>query len=215
MRSIEETEGHNIFKAVDPWLPPGIRNNAALSLEALIRSRILTCVLLCSIGVTIFSFVICSFLYLVTDYDFKNPVIFSTVCFAVVGLDYVYFYRSAKLESSGILYSLSFFIICVIIIVITGGNDSPVRQILVCCPVISFLISGRQEGFYNAALVFVVGVALLILDNIGFKLIQIMPDDILPHLSVIVWLVTITLIVVCLYIYDLLLDEKRSIRAKK
>lgn len=131
-----------------------------------------------------------------------------------MGLDYLYFYKSAKLESSGILYSLTFFVLCIVAIVLTGGYHSPVKQILIGCPVISFLISGRQEGVYNAALVFVAGITLLILDSIGFELIQIMSDDVMPYMSGMMWLITITLIVVCLYIYDLLLDEKRSIRAK-
>lgn len=215
MRNVDDTESRNILQAIDPWLPPGIRDNTAISLEGLIRSRVLACILVCSTALTAFSFLAFGLLYLTTDHDFLRPILFSFMALILVSLDYLYFYKSAKLDSSGIFYSLSFFCVCVLSIALTGGYDSPVKQILICCPVISFLISGRHEGFYNAALVFVVGVVLLILEQIDFKLLQIMSADVLPYISGIVWLGTIVMIVLCLYIYDLLLDQKRSVRAKQ
>lgn len=215
MPHIDESITRDLLKSVDRWLPPELRDNHVLSLEALIRSRVLVCVLICSMSLTAFAFLTFGLLYLVTDYDFFRPVMFSFASLILVCLNYVYFYKSAMLDSSGIFYSLSFVSVCVISIVLTGGYDSPVRQILICCPVISFLISGRYEGFYNAALVFVIGLVLLILDQIDFKLLQIMSVDVLPYISGIVWLGTIVLIVMCLYIYDLLLDQKRSVRAKQ
>jgi len=214
MHNPEEPESRDMIKSIDPWLPPGIRNNTTLSLEGLIRSRVLTVIMISSMVTTAFGFFMCLFFQFITDHDFTNPIIISIVCFFLVGLDYLYFYKSAKLESSGILYSLTFFILCTVAIVLTGGYHSPVKQILIGCPVISFLISGRQEGVYNAALVFVAGITLLVLDSINFELIQIISEDAMPYVSGIIWLITITLIVVCLYVYDLLLDEKRSIRAK-
>jgi hypothetical protein len=214
MRSNSDTDSLNILKGIDPCLPPGIRGNSAISLEGLIRSRVLACILVCSIALTAFSFLAFGLLYLLTEHDFFKPVVFCFASLVLVSLNYLYFYKSAKLDAAGIFYSLSFFSVCVISIVLTGGYASPVKQMLICCPVISFLISGRHEGFYNAALVFVVGVVLLILDQINFPLLQIMSADVLPYISGIVWLGAIVLIVLCLYIYDLLLDQKRSIRAK-
>jgi len=215
MRNTDEAASRNILKGIDAWLPPGIRGNASISLEGLIRSRVLACILVCSIALTAFSFCTFGFLYLLTGHDFFKPLVFCFASLVLVCLNYLYFYKSSMLDSSGIFYSLSFVSVCVISIVLTGGYNSPVRQILICCPVVSFLISGRHEGFYNAALVFVVGVVLLTLDQIDFKLLQIMPDDVLPYISGLVWLGTIVLIVLCLYIYDLLLDQKRSVRAKE
>lgn len=213
MHNSSRTESHNILENVDRWLPPGIRGNAAISLEGLIRSRVLICILLCSTALTAFSFLTFALLHLVTEHDFFRSLVFCFASLVLVSLNYLYFYKTAKLDSSGIFYSLAFFSVCVVSIVITGGYNSPVKQMLICCPVISFLISGRHEGFYNAALVFVVGIVLLILDQIHFPLLQIMPVEVLPYISGIVWLGAIVLIVLCLYIYDLLLDQKRSIRA--
>lgn len=215
MRNTEETESRNILKGIDPFLPPDLRDNTVLSLEGLIRSRVLTVVLICSISLTAFSFLAFGVSYLFTGHDFFKPLLFCFASLLLVCLNYLHFYKTAKLDLSGIFYSLSFFTVCVISIAITGGYDSPVMQILICCPVISFLISGRYEGFYNAALVFVVGIVLLILNQINFPLWQIMPTDVLPYISGIVWLGTIVLIVLCLTIYDLLLDQKRSQRAKQ
>lgn len=213
MRAEQELEGHSVLRFMDPWLPPGIRTNTSLSLEGLIRSRVLVCILLFSIFITAFSLILCAVFQLATEHDFAKPIIISAVCCIMVGLNYLYFYRSAKLDASGIMYSLLFFLVVVVAVVLTGGYLSPVKQILLCCPVMSFLISGRYEGFYNAALVFVFGVALLILDSIGFNLIQILPAAIIPFISGITWFVTVMLTIMCLYIYDLLLEDMRRIRA--
>lgn len=130
MRNPEESESSSMIKSIDPWLPPGIRNNTTLSLEGLIRSRVLTVIMISSMVTTAFGFFMCLFFQFITDHDFNNPIIISIVCFFLVGLDYLYFYKSAKLESSGILYSLTFFVLCIVAIVLTGGYHSPVKQIL-------------------------------------------------------------------------------------
>jgi len=215
MNEIDQTGTHAIIKAIDPYLPSGIRDNSVLSLEGLIRSRVLAVILVSSIATTAFSFFIFIPFHFFTPYDFSNAIIISIICFCLVSLEYWYFYKSAKLDSSAILYSLSIFVVSVVSIVLTGGYESPVKQILLVCPVIAFLISGRQEGVYNAALVLVVGIVLIILDGVGFDLMQVMPLDILPYLSGVIWFVTVMLIVVCLYVYDLLLEDKRSIKANR
>jgi hypothetical protein len=203
----------NMINALDPWLPPSIRDSASLSLEDLIRSRVLVCILLSSTLAALFALLLCIILDVVTRFSFINPIIIAAICFIIVLLDYLFFYKTGKLDASAILYSLSLFVACIVSVILTGGYQSPVKQVLICCPVISFLISGRQEGIYNAALIYVVGLALLVLDSMGFDMLQIMPNEILPYLSGAIWLITIVMIVVCLYVYDLLLEDKRSIRA--
>ena len=215
MRNQKLDRSRDIIKAIDPYLPPSIRESSVLSLEELIRARVLICCLATSAFFTLFAGVLCTIFHLVTTHDFSWPIIIAFVAFCVVCFDGLFFYKTGKLDAAAILYSLSFFLMCVISVVITGGYDSPVKQILIVCPVLSFLISGRQEGIYNAALIYVVGLVLLLFHVFDFSLIQLMPEATMPYLSGLIWLITIVMVVVCLFIYDLLLEDKRDIRAKE
>jgi hypothetical protein len=211
----KDNRSQSVIKAIDPFLPPDIRDNNSLSLEGLIRSRVLTIILISSIAATVFSLVLFVFFQSITPLDFSNAIIISAISMAIAGLEYLYFYKSGRLDAAAVLYSLTLFIVSVIAIALTGGHQSPIRPMLLVCPVVGFLISGRQEGVYNAALVLVTGIIFLILDGIGFKLMQVMPETILSYISGMVWFITIVMIVVCLYVYDLLLEDKRSVRARQ
>jgi hypothetical protein len=214
MPQVEESVTRDLLIGADSWLPPGLRENTAVSLAALIRARVLVSVLVCSMTLSVISLLVFVVVYLRAENGSLLPALITTACLGVACLNYFYFYKTANLDASGIFYSFSLFAILVGSTVVTGGYHSPVKIMLICCPILSFLISGRHEGFYNAALVFVVGIILLTLDQIDFKLIQIMPPDLLVYISGLSWFGTLVLIVLCLYIYDLLLDQKRSIRAK-
>lgn len=213
MKTVDDSS-YSIFQVVDPLLPSGIKGNSVLSLEALIRSRVLIVMLLSSVVSTLTCLFLLGIFQLITEHDFTNALIITAICFVMSILEYMYFYRFANLNFSAVMYSLSFFLVVVLAVFLTGGLESPVKQVLITCPVISFVISGRQEGIYNAALIFVIGVILLILDGLNIQLIQLMPEEIMPYLSGLIWLITIVLVVLCLYIYDILLEDKRSIRAR-
>jgi len=158
----------------------------------------------------VFTIVVLMLSHFFSGNDFTNAIIIGFIsCLAVV-LNYVFFYKSGRLDASAILFSLTFFVACVITIVLTGGYDSPVRIMLICTPVVAFLVGGRQEGMYNASLSFVAGIVLLVLKVFDFDMMQIMPAAVLPYLSGIIWLLTLVLIVVCLFVYDVLLEDTRN-----
>jgi len=98
----------------------------------------------------------------------------------------------------------------VISTILTGGFDSPVRIMLICTPIVAFLVGGRQEGIYNVALSFVVGMIFLVLKSYEFPMMQVMPENILTYMSGIVWTLALVLIIVCLYVYDVLLEDTRD-----
>ncbi len=202
----------SLSKKIDTLLPQSARENTSLNLEELIRSRVLISILFCSVAATVLALILFSILQFVTENDFTNPLIIAGTCFVVVMLIYLFYIKTGKLDATGMLYSLCFFIAVIVSVVLTGGYSSPVKQILVCSPVLAFLIGGRQEGLYNGVLVFVAGVILILLDATGFELLQIMPVEILPYLSASIWFITVLMLVICLYVYDLLLEDKRGMR---
>ncbi len=202
-----------LIKAIDPYLPPSFRDNANLSLEDLIRARVLATIMFSAVAAILFTIVVLGTAQKISGNDFRSPLTIAGICSVVVLLNYVFFYKSGRLDASAILFSLTFFLATVICTILTGGFESPVRIMLVCTPVVAFLVGGRQEGIYNAALSFVVGMVLLFLKVYDFPMMQIMPADVLPYVAGLVWLLTLVLIVICLYIYDVLLEDTRNTAA--
>jgi hypothetical protein len=209
MREHDRGSRH-LIKAIDPCLPRSFRDNNTLSLADLIRARVLVTIMLCGISSIVFSLLVLAISHLVSGQDFGNAMTIALICGVALILNYLFFYKSGRLDASAILFSLTFFLATIISTIITGGFDSPVKIMLVCTPVVAFLIGGRQEGMYNAALSYVVGIVLLILHVYDFPMMQIMPETVLPYLHGIVWLVAMVLIVVCLYVYDVLLEDVRD-----
>ena len=108
---------------------------------------------------------------------------------------------------------MTVFLLGVVSIILTGGSESPVLPALACVPVIAFLIGGRREGTYNAALAFVFIAVLLILHAYEFPMMQLIPDhneQVSLYLSGMVWFVTFSVIIICLYVYDVLLQDTRT-----
>jgi len=199
-----------LIRAIDPYLPPSFRENTNLSLEDLIRARVLVAIMLSAAVSVVFSIIVMAISDKASGSDFSNPLMMAAVSGVVIAFDYVFFYKSGRLDAAAILFSLSLFLATVISVILTGGFDSPVRIMLICTPVIAFLVGGRQEGMYNAALSYVVGIVLLILRVYDFPMMQVMPDNVLPYIAGITWLLAILVIVVCLYVYDVLLEDTRD-----
>jgi len=212
MREHDRGSRH-LIKAIDPCLPRSFRDNNTLSLADLIRARVLVTIMLSGMVSILFTLLVLGISQTMSGHDFSNPVIIAIICGVALTLNYLFFYKSGRLDAAAILFSLTFFLATIISIIITGGFDSPVRIMLVCTPVVAFLVGGRQEGIYNAALSYVVGIVLLILHAFDFPMMQIMPEAVMPYLHGIVWLIATVLIVVCLYVYDVLLEDMRDTTA--
>jgi len=200
----------HLIKAIDPCLPLTFRESTNLSLEDLIRARVLVAIMLSAIVSTSVTIVVLFISQKLSRGDFSSPIIIASVTDVILILDYIFFYKSGRLDASAILFSLTFFLGVVISTILTGGFDSPVRIMLICTPIVAFLVGGRQEGIYNVALSFVVGMIFLVLKSYEFPMMQVMPENILTYMSGIVWTLALVLIIVCLYVYDVLLEDTRD-----
>jgi len=203
----------HLIKAIDPCLPRLFRVSTSLSLADLIRARVLVTIMVSAIAAIAFTLAVLVISQLVSGNDFSNSIIMACICLAVVILNYLFFYKSGRLDASAMLFSLTFFLTTVVSTILSGGYDSPVKIMLVGSPVVAFLIGGRQEGFYHAALSYVVGMVLLLLHVFEFPMMQIMPEATLPYFDGIIWMLVLVLVVVCLYVYDVLLEEMRNTSA--
>ena len=63
----------------------------------------------------------------------------------ILGLQLLMFYKVSNVGVSAIIFSMTIFASTLCAVILTGGWTSPVKQLFICAPVISFLIGGRQE----------------------------------------------------------------------
>lgn len=204
----------DIIRSIDPFLPPRIRDDSNLKLDGLIRSRVLTVLLLSGIVVTIMSIVTMGVAQIINPEDFITPISLGTLSLVLVSLNYLFFYKTGQLDASAMMFSLTFLVVDILCIIITGGFESPVMPMLLAMPVTAFLIGGRQEGLYYAAISWIAATILLVFYAYEFPMMNLLTEDVQAYMSGIVWFVAITIMVVCLYVYDLLLEDMRTTAAR-
>lgn len=80
------------------------------------------------------------------------------------------FYRFNNYWISGLAFTNFYFLLAAIMLILTGGYHSVAKPFLLTCPIVSFLIGGRQEGIQNAIIVAVFCFAIAALDVLDFDL---------------------------------------------
>lgn len=209
-----ERRAQDVIRSIDPFLPPKILDDSNLRLDGLIRSRVLTALLLSAIAVTVMSVVTMVIASFINPEDFTTPIALGGASFVLVALNYLFFYKTGHLDASAMMFSLTFLVMDILSIILTGGFESPVMLMLLATPVVAFLIGGRQEGLYYAALSWITGTILMVFHAYDFPMMNLLTEDVQMYVWGIVWFVAITVIVVCLYIYDLLLEDMRTTTAR-
>ena len=87
--------------------------------------------------------------------------------------------------------------------VITGGFlYSPNLQIIIVVPVWAFLMAGRRYGLLWTAITVLVLLAYYLLEINGIDMPQGIPEEYIATIKLLTWLVSISLVVVCLFIYE-------------
>ncbi|MCB1614762.1 MAG: hypothetical protein KDI30_01995, partial [Pseudomonadales bacterium] len=158
--------------------------------------------------------IICSVLFalafLIAKFVFDtNPVqaIFGVmVAMIVLTLEILIFYKAANVSISGMLFSMVFFIFTFITTILSGGWTSPIMMIFFVTPAVSFLVGGRQEGFYTAALVLFTGTGFKVADQMGIQVFQIVPESDIELVRITIWVISLVVLVSCLTVYDALLE---------
>ena len=103
------------------------------------------------------------------------------------------------------VFSMTAFCSILAATVLTGGWDSPVRLLFLCCPVMSFLVGGKQEGIYVGALTMLCGLGLFYLNRIGWELFHIHRPENIEAIEFSIWIISMTLLISCVVVYDELL----------
>ena len=195
-------------KLIDVFLPPSIKKNPTLTVDTLIRARVTSSMMICILTILVALSSIMLMLDVLTERDFTSS---AYTIHAIAGLitltQYLTFYKWGNLAFTAISFSVIYFLSTLAAVFITGGWDSPCKQMLFCAPLVSFLLAGKQEGFYTSALVVVFGLVMLGLDMEGYAFKQIMREENTELIEGCIWVITSILLITTLAIYDTMFEN--------
>jgi diguanylate cyclase (GGDEF)-like protein len=87
---------------------------------------------------------------------------------------------------------------------ITGGLlSSPNLQIIIVVPVWAFLMAGNRNGLIWSAITILIILAYYIAEVMGVSFPQTIPESAQATVKVVTWLVAVSLVVLCLFLYEI------------
>lgn len=184
------------------WFIPEHFKSDKLSSDHL-RARVLIWVLLINVIGTV---VVALFAYNLQSYDSVSPFITLGIPALTVGAYsacMLIFKFTGAIRVLVNIYSFAAYICTTGAAAISGGLEtSPLLQLLVGIPTWAFLMAGRKWGLVWSAIVGCTLTAFLGIHLAGIQLPQLIPIAVNPGADFVVWLITLTLITFCLFIYE-------------
>lgn len=197
----------SITHFLNGWLPANLDQRLGNKSESKIRARILTGLYLASVIMLTLSGLLFGALHLLTDHDFSIAIICILIAALLLWAEMGMFYRLGNIGASAIFFSMTFFGTTLGMTIVTGGWDSPVRQLFFCAPMISFLIGGRHEGLYISILTLVIGLVMVMADYAEFQIFQVIKPENIAIANAVLWVISINLLISCLAVYDAILES--------
>ena len=195
----------NIDSFFNRTIPEPLRHSS--DPKKVIRAKVLVGLYASNFVATTVFFLVFLGAMLLTDNSTTQGLIGSGIAFMTLIFQAVVFYTMCNVAVSAIIFSMIFFGFTLCAVIISGGWESPVLLIFFCSPVISFLVGGRSEGLYTAALTCICGIVFMYSHKMGFTVMQVVAEEHMEALRLAIWLVSIVVLVCCLTVYDLLLER--------
>ncbi len=208
-----ESPAHSLL-SIDRFLPEKLRrlDNPWHALQA----RIL--LFLLAVNIAIFGPVSILMLSvsLLGIMDLWLPTLVALVAVTIQGLCLFYFYRSANLYISRVVYAILALGQVVFATVVTGGWHSPIAIFLLTMPIMIGLVVSAWEGFAFAVLTLAIYSTMFVLHLNGYEFVQMMTEDSTQWWQISLWLSTAATIAGSLFLYNYSANDlSRSVNADK
>jgi len=141
----------------------------------------------------------------------KNDLV-SWIAVLLLLLQTTLFYRFNNYWISGLAFTNFYFLVIAILLILSGGYDAPSKTTLLTCPMIAFLIGGRQEGLQNTMITVLFGLGLLLLKQIEFDLPNIFRDEDPYVIFSVNWVISLLIIVACIIVYETELQNTHTLQ---
>jgi len=164
--------------------------------------RALTAMLVTTTATALFWTLVLIAIYILSGKPLTAIVAVSLAVSIILALQTWCFYRFANVRFSAMFLSTSYFLIVLVIVFFSGGYDSPSKVLLISSPIISFRISGKEQGITNTLFVAIIGLVLIYAKYNDFVLDNFFPGPGDFFTTSVSWIVTLTVITTCLSAYD-------------
>lgn len=167
------------------------------------RARALAVLLLISSATVWFWASILAVLYFIFNFDIHVNVYFSSFVSIVLGLQVWSYYHYGNLRLASMLFTLTYFLMALALVLMSGGYHSANLVVLLSCPVVSFCAGGKDEGIMNCIFVGLTGLALVAIDKMGMTMLNLLAGLDEAYLFAMAWVVTLTIIASCMVTYNM------------
>lgn len=117
------------------------------------------------------------------------------------------FYRFNNYWMSSLAFTNFYFLLAAVMIILSGGYSSAGKPFLLTCPLVSFLVGGRQEGIQNSIALAVLCAALAALHLMDFELPNIFAAEQAFLIFSVNWAVSLAVICTTLIVYEIELQK--------
>jgi len=183
-------------------IPSALRASLGVNTLEYMRARALSAIL---VSITLAGFL--AMMLIVVKHVIYNPdlLVHDLVSLAVLLLFVLQtwlFYRFNNYWISALAFTNSYFLVIVVLLLLTGGYDSSIKILLLTCPLVSFVVGGLQEGIQNAVFTIIAGLAIAFFKYIGFDLVNHLSGENVYVDFCVHWTVAVLIIVACGITYD-------------
>ncbi len=196
----------------DRWLlklvPLQLREQLVAGSEDFIRVRALSTMLVVCTAVSLITLLFLLVITLFSDKEVFRLLYITIALSAFLGAETLFFYKFCNFRVSATFLSMSYFIFVILLVIGSGGYQSPMMSLLITSPMIAFLMGGRQEGFHNAIFVALMVFGLIFVDYQTIEMINFLGEQSEYLVSSVCWIITLTVILSCLLVYDTALEKR-------
>jgi len=193
---------------VHSLVPEQLRDKAGLKTQAGTRALKLAMMLMMASASSFVSAVILIGIHLVfyieqLKYDWI--IVGITLCFL---LQTWMFYKFKNIVLSGYLISYFYFLVILVLVMLTGGYDAPDMILLLLSPIIFFMLGGIMKGIQNATFTAVAVLTFAFLEHMDIQFVNVFHAVSSTMIFSISWCIAILAIAVCMITYDEALQNR-------
>ncbi len=189
-------------------MPSRLQASLKTNTATYIRARSLTAMLLVSTFITAITTLLSGTIHWLLHPELLGQDLISLAVMLMVLLQTLMFYKYNNHWISGLAFTNFYFLVALIWVILSGGYDSPSKSILLTCPMMSFLIGGRQEGIQNTVAVMVVYLVMVFLHTIEFELPNLFETENPQLMFGANWITAIIVIASSLLVYEVELQKR-------
>ena len=191
-------------------IPKQLRETLVVHSPEYIKVRALSVLLFCFVLFQAIEIIFVSSWHVLHHQNLLKHELFSIGVFFIFALQSVLFYRFGNAWLSALAFTSIYFLIVVIIIVMSGGYQSPMKILLLTCPFMAFVVGDKQEGVQTSFLVVLIGILLAFLDYIDFTTPNLFAEANPTFIFAIDMVITLTVTLLALTVYETALRKKEE-----